>query len=545
VKNLTKHVKKLILPFAVPAKDRYVPFTKDMEMAAIVYLAEKDRKKGEGRVLKKTEEKIAYIAETCYPIWLVPWKGKALIFDGLEFTNPSISYDVIPDATAFDNDLQASSKSLQAYVAALAQNASYFQNFCGKEEKTVEGLITNPEFVQELIDYLQYAEDIEKSTTTKAMLSPRLDASEVAMSIGKLSDLRDKIANEIKDLSKSMRALSKVTKEQVKTLQLEMKATIKEFDKKLEKAKPKVMAKIAKIKEKRDEEVTSISKKHDRSLRTLHQNRISIERTLERLTTEIERYEADIKEFRERKDESGEVQITEKLDEAKKKIPALNKEIKDIDKEIENVEDTKKVEVSKARTKPDDQIEEAMRSIRDIEAAKEARIRLEQQELADLEEKTSVMIKQIDVMIKAKEAALNELDSMGAQERRRKQAIVYLPVYFVCYERETEKRYVVYPPSYVGSMGIKTKLKGVFGSGKMKSFLQPRSQAIATLLDQLVYLTKENPVFEKEITNAGNKADILQETDSQAGIQKGITELKNENWISENEAQELSQNMKE
>ena len=342
-----------------------------------------------------------------------------------------------------------------------------------------------------------------------------------------------------------MKTLSKGTKEQVKALQLEMKAIMKEFDKKLEKAKPKVMAKIAKIKEKRDEEVTSISKKHDRSLRTLHQNRISIERTLERLTTEIERYEADIKEFRERKDESGEVQITEKLDEAKKKIPALNKEIKDIDKEIENVEDTKKVEVSKARTKPDDQIEEAMRSIRDIEAAKEARIRLEQQELADLEEKTSVMIKQIDVMIKAKEAALNELDSMGAQERRRKQAIVYLPVYFVCYERETEKRYVVYPPSHVGSMGIKTKLKGVFGSGKMKSFLQPRSEAIATLLDQLVYLTKENPVFEKEITNAGNKADILQETDSQAGIQKGIIELKNEGWISENEAQELSQNIKE
>jgi len=545
VKNLTKHVKKLILPFAVPAKDRHVPFTKDMEMAAIVYLAEKDRKKGKGRVLKKTEEKIAFIAETCYPIWLVPWKGKALIFDGLEFTNPSISYDVIPDATAFDNDLQASSKSLQAYVAALAQNASYFQNFSGKEEKMIEGLITNPEFVQDLIDYLQDAEDIEKVTTTKAMLSPRLDASEVAMSIGKLSDLRDRIANEIKNLSKSMKTLSKGTKEQVKALQVEMKATMKEFDKKLEQAKPKVMAKIAKIKEKRDEEVTSISKKHDRSLRTLHQNRISIERTLERLTTEIERYEADIKEFRERKDESGEVQITEKLDEAKKKIPALNKEIKDIDKEIENVEDTKKVEVSKARTKPDDQIEEAMRSIRDIEAAKEARIRLEQQELADLEEKTSAIIKQIDLMIKAKEAALNELDSMGAQERRRKQAIVYLPVYFVCYEREAEKRYIVYPPSHVGSMCIKTKLRGVFGSGKMVSFLQPRSEAIATLLDQLVYLTKENPVFEKEITNAGNKADILQETESQTGIQKGITELKNEGWISENEAQELSQNMKE
>ena len=95
------------------------------------------------------------------------------------------------------------------------------------------------------------------------------------------------------------------------------------------------------------------------------------------------------------------------------------------------------------------------------------------------------------------------------------------------------------------SLGIKTKLKGVFGAGKMKSFLQPRSQAIATLLDQLVYLTKENPVFETEINEAGNKVNILREADSQAYIQKGIIELKNEGWISESEVQELNQSMKE
>ena len=132
---------------------------------------------------------------------------------------------------------------------------------------------------------------------------------------------------------------------------------------------------------------------------------------------------------------------------------------------------------------------------------------------------------------------------MGALERRRKNALVYLPVYFVCYETEVGKRYVVYPPSYVGSMGIKTKLKGVFGAGKMKSFLQSRSQAIADLLDQLVYLTQENPVFEKEITEAGIKANILRTTESQVGIKRGVTELRDKGWISENEVQVLSQHL--
>jgi hypothetical protein len=180
-----------------------------------------------------------------------------------------------------------------------------------------------------------------------------------------------------------------------------------------------------------------------------------------------------------------------------------------------------------------------MKALRDIEAAKEARSRLEQQELADLEEKTSAIIKHIDEMIKEKEAALNEIDSIGAEDRRRKNALIYLSIYFICYETEVGERYVVFPPSYVGSMGIKTKLKGVFGAGKMKSFLQSRSPAIATLVDRLVDLTQANPVFEKEITEAGTKANVLRTKELQAAVKKGLTELQDEGWLSENEAQTL------
>lgn len=538
---MSKRIRKLILPFAVGGKDRFKPFTKDMEMAAVFYLAERDRKKGEGRVLKKPEEKLVYIAETCYPIWLVPWSGRTLIFDGLEFTNPAISYDELPDVKAFDNDIQASARSREAYVAALSQNASYFQNFAGKEGKTIKGLITNPNFTQDLIEYLQDAEEIGKSATTKAILNPLLDESEVAASIGELSDLRNTIEDEIKALSTSMKLLSKGTRAQAKALQAEMKKTEKEFDRKLNKLKPKVMEKIKKIQEKRDEEVTRIAQKHDRKLRALHQKRVKAERALERLSSDSERIEADIKVARENKDEATEMQLSQKLDDIKKRLPALDKEIKEVDREIENVEDAKKIEVSRARAKPNDRVEEAMKCLHDVEAAKEARTRMEQQELASLEEMTASIIKEIDVMIKAKEAALNEIDGMGTDDRRRKNALVYLSIYFVCYETEVGKRYVVYPPSYVGSMGIKTKLKGVFGAGKMKAFLQSRSQSLATLLDRLVDLTQENPVFEKEITEAGIEANILRTTEQKVGIKKGLTELKDEGWISENEFQILNE----
>jgi hypothetical protein len=89
-------------------------------------------------------------------------------------------------------------------------------------------------------------------------------------------------------------------------------------------------------------------------------------------------------------------------------------------------------------------------------------------------------------------------------------------------------------------MGILTKLKGVFGATKMKSFLQPRSKAIAALLNQLVILTGENPVFEKEINDAGIKANILRTTDLRIGIKRGLRELRDEKWISESELQSFS-----
>ena len=315
---------------------------------------------------------------------------------------------------------------------------------------------------------------------------------------------------------------------------------MKEIDLKIEKVRPKVMAKIKRIQEKRDREIIRISKRYDKKLGSLHKNRVRIERTINRLNTDMERYESDIKVCREYKDEASELQLAQKLEETKKRIPILQKEIKEIDIDIEIVEEEKKIEISKTRTKPDDRIEEARKVLRDIEDAKEARIRMEQQELADLKEMTSAIINQIDEMVKIKERTLDELESMGTTDRRRKYSLVYIPFYFVCYETKSSKRYVVIPPSILGSMGITTKLKGFFGASKMKSFLQPRSQAIAALVDQLVDITQENPVFENEITEAGIKASILRTIELRVHIKKGLTELRDENWISKSDFQILN-----
>ncbi len=538
-------MKKISLPFCIASKDRVRPFTKDMEMAGLFYLAERERKKGEGTVLKKPAEKLEFITEIGYPLWLVPWKGMTLIFDGMEFTEKKLNYDLVPDIHAFETDIKASSKSNAAFSAALSQNVSYFKDFDGQEERTIEGLITNADFIQDVTNYINDSEDTVRSDSSKAVLSPMLDDSEVESSVNKLTEIKNDLEQDIKNLNATMKFLSQSSRNQVKLLQADMRKSMKEFDQKIKRVKPKVMAKIKQIKEKRDEEVTRISNSYDRKLRTLHQKRVVIEKKLERLAKQNERLEADIKVARDHKDEAGEFDLSQKIEENKKQIPLLNKEIKDIDHEIENVDEAKKIKVSRTRTKPNDKVEDAMRTLHDLEAAKEARSRLEDQELASLQDMTSAIIKQIDEMVSIKETALAELDDIGVKDRRRKKVLVYLSAFLVCYETEVSKRYVLYPPSEMGCVGIKTKLKSVFSSGKMKYFLQIRSETISALLDRLVDLTQESPVFEKEINEAGHKANIFRKTETQLAVKKGITELKEEKWISEREYRVLNDRLQE
>jgi hypothetical protein len=99
--NLDSEVKRFVLPFSVPSENRKEPFTLDLEAATVFSLAELDRKKGGGLILRRHEEKITFIAKIGYPLWLFPWFKAILVFDGLNKSSYTLSYAVFPDTKAF------------------------------------------------------------------------------------------------------------------------------------------------------------------------------------------------------------------------------------------------------------------------------------------------------------------------------------------------------------------------------------------------------------------------------------------------------------
>jgi hypothetical protein len=59
------------------------------------------------------------------------------------------------------------------------------------------------------------------------------------------------------------------------------------------------------------------------------------------------------------------------------------------------------------------------------------------------------------------------------------------------------------------------------------------------VLNQVVTLADRDPVFEKDLYDVGMQASIMKSADSKERISKGLTALRNEDWVSVNEVQAL------
>jgi len=531
---------RFLLPFIVPAKDRQKRFTEKMEKAAILCMAELERQKGEGLILKKQPEEIAFIAEACYPLWLVPWKKKTLLFDGLGIMTHIFPYATLPNVKTFINNIEGGTGNHEAYLAFLSNNLNYFQGFVKEEEKTIKGLVTNPDFIQDFTSYLPLAKKTKKSISNKIFLSPTIDESEISLSIKEISDFRDRLTQDIADLHDAMLLLNNNAKKYVKDFQKEIEKVREKIDKKITVLKPSVMKKIRKIQREYDKKISLVSKDIERQLHLLHQEYIKLEKTKERKVADIDRCEAEIKSCRLRKDETGELRWRRDMKNCRKEISALDKSLKDLQERIKDTESMKKAEVSQVRVECDKEADKVMGDIREVEASRDAKIQIIQKETESLQDLTSQIIEQINKLVELKRQTINNLDQVGLQKRHRTYALTYIPFYLTCYQTKSKRRYVTYPPSIAGSMGILTKFKGVFGVSKTKSLLQFRSKPITNLINQTVFLLEKNPVFEKEIYDAGIESNILRTKELKKNLEKGLEELKDEEWISVSEFEVLA-----
>lgn len=541
MKSVSQGTMKSILPFSTLSENRREPFTKKIERSAIFCLAELERRKGGGLVLKQSPEKLAFVAEVCYPFWLVTLEKIGLLFDGLGTVSQTLAYLTIPDIQVFLDNMRSSSKTRQAYMAFLSSNINYFQVSSNEEGKVIDGLITDREFLDEFIPYLSEAIPIKTSLSNMVTVSPTLNDSSIASIMEELQNLKSKLVQELNALYTGMKLINAKTESFMKAIRNEIKKTEEELGKKIEKRKASMMKEVDEIRREYDEEVTEYSKTVEEELFSLQQEKIKLEKTKEQLTKEIDHCEAEIKTCAINKDDVSEHKWRQEKNKLKKQLSGTETKAKGLNKNIKKVKDEKNLKIFELKSERDAKTKEATKDLVEIEASRDAKIRIHEEEMEKFEELTSSVIDQIDKLAKLREKSIDEFDKLGVPQKRRKHVLIYMPFYLACYQSESGKRYVHFPPSIVTNVSFSVKFKGALGKAKIKQLLQPRFKKIVSFLSNFPLLMEQNAVFNREMNEACVKANLMRTKKSRESIKEGLDLLKEEGWFSEKEHESFSQ----
>jgi hypothetical protein len=534
----SKRPKKMhILPFATPAKNRLKDFTKNMEMAAVLYLAEGTRKKGEHPHLRKKEEKLVFITKACYPIWLIPYNKTTLIFDGLGLASHTFIYDKMPDVEVFNEEIQRCEKTTDSYIATLTRNMDHFRDFQGKEEIRIEGLVTTPDLKEDIRTCRTQMKQGKKLFNNIVFLKPETKKHEIQTGIKQLSALRKKVNKDIDKIDASMKFLNASTARRVKATKEENKRIQETYSRQIKKTRIKSTERLRQIRKQHNKKIAKVSKKYKKRLHQLNKKQIRLKKQLKSLRTKIEQCRAKIKSSKRRNSERYENHWTKKLEKVKKNRQVLRKEIEVNSKRTRDVKKAQKGELAKQRNACCRRIEVVNKTFRDRQGSREAEIIMNRQDIATIEEITRYITRLMQRMLKKKKFAIVNFERIAMSQVKQPRRLMYIPFYLVRYEKGDKRRYVMYPPSIVGDIGVLAKMKGALGVAKVKTLIQPRSEAMVKFLNQLLVFFEKKPMFEKDVTEAGIQKSMLINKKLRVAVVKGLKQLRSENWISRKELQ--------
>jgi hypothetical protein len=530
--NIYSH---FLLPFSVLSENRKEQFTEEMEKAAIFCLAELERAKGGGLIMKQPTEKLVFIAKGFYPFWLVPWNGLNLVFDGLNMATHTLTYKTISNVKTFIENSERSSKKLETYETFLSDNINYFQASSAEKEIVINGLIVDSNFLSEFVSYLSEATQIENLPPNIIMLSPLMDEPSISSIIEELSSLKSEFKENVNNLYRSMKFLNKATRNFVKSIRNEVRMVEEEFAGEMAKRESVIKPEVDRINEEYNEQIAKVTKEFAKQLLPLHKEKVKLEKTKEQTLNKIERYKMEAKTCTISKDVVGERRWKEKTDETKKELSEIEAKIKEVEGKIKELEENKSLETFRLKSEWEAKVKEAEKDLLELEVSRDAKIQLHRQEIEKLEKQTSSIIEQIDKMAKIREMDISNFERLGIKQTRTKNALIYIPFYLACYQSESKKRYALFPPSIVNSVSFLAKIKGALGKAKVKQLLVPRFKTITPFLHGLLLVIERDAVFERDISEAGEKADMLEADLMREKIKSGLERLKEEGWFSEKE----------
>jgi len=536
---LNSTAKRFILPFSPDKSGKLFSF--DVETAAVYALSELERAKGGGLILKQPEEKILFIAKIGYPLWLLPINETAFLFNGLIDSRLSMVYFELPLAQPFIESLEKNSGTYEDYLAFLSDHDSYFQQPKKKKEFVLRGLITGLDFKKEFGIYRKEAVEVTVQPAKLATLAPTLEEATISSMLTEMGKLQSFLIEDAHRLSECLRVINKTTSQFITELDYAAEAVRDEAKAKIKAQEEFVTPKITKLNSEYKRQIAQLTRSFNEELEKLEKLKAKTIKFIDDDEEKINLYNHEAKIQAEKKHLIYEKTWKEKSRLTKKELDGLKKELKRIENSIKNLNSQKNKKTFKLQLELKIEIESARQPLRDLEAARDAKVLVFKQKTEKLLKQEKLVVVELNSVIKLGDSVNARFETLGMMEHQlRSPALFYVPFYVACYQAGLSKRFIFLPPSMTSPAGFTVKLKGAFGRSKIKELFIPRFKEITALIDNVQALAKQDSWLDREIRDLGEKNNLLNIGLIRESIGKGLVFLKHEGWLSDREYQAVS-----
>lgn len=532
---LNSEPKRFILPYSNPKSG-----ASEVELAAVFAVSEFKRNKGGGFIARQPGEKLVCLSKVGYPLWLVPKNDLIFVFDGFNDSNQRVSYLDAPSAKGFIESLEANSKPRENYYAFLLDHANYFQKSTKEKQFVLRSLMVDLEFKSEFSVYRKEAFELT-GQTNMALLSPVIDESTILSMLSDLEKLQSSLRDEALKLSECTRIVKKTTGQYVTELDYEAEAVTEEMDAKIRALEEFVKPQVAKLnkdyKATREKLTDSFDKELDRLQKAMSKTQKSIESNNDKTM----QFEREAKVHATKNHRVYEKRWKEKIKQTQKELKELKKDLSGIEDKFKKLSKQKIQEVSKLNSELDSEIKLARQPLLDLQAAREAKIRVFKLEAEKLFKLEKPVLEDLNKSVMLREVFKANFEAFGYKDQALKTpALFYVPFYLVRYEAGLTRRYLMLAPSAISGFDFSAKLKGAFGLSKTRDLLVPRFKAISALISKVEDLAKQNSMFESQIFDLTQRNNLLNNASFRENVTRGLVSLNHEGWISNRERQFLS-----
>jgi hypothetical protein len=530
---LSSTTKRLSLPFStLKASDTCV------EAASVFAVADRERSKGRGLIFRQLEEKLVFLSQVGYPLWVLSKNNSNYVFDGFTDSAVSFSYLEFPSAKLFLEALEANSVPRERYVAFLSDFNNYFMRSTKEKKFMFSSLISNLDFKRDFNVYCREA--VEEIPENFSLLSPTVDESSISALISEFETLKSYFLTDAETLNECKRRVNKATLQYVEEIDFDAEAAAEETNAKIRAQEEIVTPKIANLTKMYKHKITSLTESYDKELESLLKLKAKTVKYIQTNEGKIKLYQREVKAQLAKKHKIYEKQWKEKIKYTQKELNSLKKELKTSEGSIKKISKQKSHEITKLNFELDAEIKFVRQPILELESARDSKTLVFKQETDKLLKAEKSLIESLNKSIKLREAIGVKFKGLSINDSgANNSTLYYIPFYVACFEKGLTKRYLMLPPSKINSANLSAKLKNKIGVPKGRKLLIPRFKAVGDLVCKVQDLIKKNTVFENQLYSLAQRNNLLNNERFKENIQSGLVYLKRDGWLSDKEQQAL------